>query len=346
MRRSGRRRALHRAEGCRRVPERRTAQALRSDLEARGRQPDAVRDVEYGVGRSRLRAANSAFRASGTTVVDPGFLAVYEEGRDQKNAEDEDEGRKLPAMTDRRSGAAARRRRRPAFHRAAAALFRSLAGQDARGIRHRPAVDLREHHPGAAQSRIRDRSTAAASSRPTSAARSPSSCRAISPNTSTTTSPRSSRTSSTRSAAARRTGCRCCEKFWKPFKAQVDDKNETVDRSEASGARELGTRSEKRQAGAGAPRPLWTVRADRHEGRRGQAEVREPCVPARACTRFRCPRRSSSSSCRATLGKADDGEDITVGVGRFGPFVKHGKIMPRCSPRTIRTRSSCRARSS
>jgi DNA topoisomerase-1 len=31
------------------------------------------------------------------------------------------------------------------------------------------------------------------------------------------------------------------EKFWKPFKATVDDKNETVDRSEATGARELGT---------------------------------------------------------------------------------------------------------
>src|SRR5690606_22016953 len=34
-----------------------------------------------------------AFRATGTTVVDPGFLAVYEEGRDEKKAEDEDEGR-------------------------------------------------------------------------------------------------------------------------------------------------------------------------------------------------------------------------------------------------------------
>jgi DNA topoisomerase-1 len=38
------------------------------------------------------------FRASGTTVVFPGFLAVYEEGKDSKAAEDEDEGRKLPAM--------------------------------------------------------------------------------------------------------------------------------------------------------------------------------------------------------------------------------------------------------
>ena len=39
-----------------------------------------------------------AFRASGTTIVDPGFLAVYEEGKDAKSAEDDDEGRKLPPM--------------------------------------------------------------------------------------------------------------------------------------------------------------------------------------------------------------------------------------------------------
>lgn len=46
-----------------------------------------------------LAAGNQhAFRASGTTVIDPGFLAVYEEGKDTKSSEDEDEGRKLPAM--------------------------------------------------------------------------------------------------------------------------------------------------------------------------------------------------------------------------------------------------------
>ncbi|MEB2034373.1 DNA topoisomerase I [Xanthomonas campestris pv. campestris] len=38
------------------------------------------------------------FRASGTTVVVAGFLAVYEEGKDTKSSEDEDEGRKLPLM--------------------------------------------------------------------------------------------------------------------------------------------------------------------------------------------------------------------------------------------------------
>ncbi|MFL6592241.1 MAG: type I DNA topoisomerase, partial [Luteimonas sp.] len=39
-----------------------------------------------------------SFRASGTTIVDPGFLAVYEEGKDTRGKDDEDEGRKLPAM--------------------------------------------------------------------------------------------------------------------------------------------------------------------------------------------------------------------------------------------------------
>jgi DNA topoisomerase-1 len=39
------------------------------------------------------------------------------------------------------------------------------------------------------------------------------------------------------------------------------------------------------------------------------------------------------------LGKAEDGEDITVGVGRFGPFVKHGStyasLQPTDDPYTI-----------
>ncbi|MGH8073846.1 MAG: DNA topoisomerase, partial [Lysobacter sp.] len=39
-----------------------------------------------------------SFRVSGTTVVYPGFLAVYEEGKDAKAADADDEGRKLPAM--------------------------------------------------------------------------------------------------------------------------------------------------------------------------------------------------------------------------------------------------------
>ena len=44
-------------------------------------------------------AANS-FRVTGTTVIEPGFMAVYEEGRDQKSDEDEDEGRRLPVLKE------------------------------------------------------------------------------------------------------------------------------------------------------------------------------------------------------------------------------------------------------
>jgi DNA topoisomerase-1 len=39
-----------------------------------------------------------SFRVSGTTVVEPGFLTVYEEGKDQRTEEDEEEGRRLPLM--------------------------------------------------------------------------------------------------------------------------------------------------------------------------------------------------------------------------------------------------------
>jgi len=39
-----------------------------------------------------------SFRATGTTVITPGFLAVYEEGKDTKAIDDDDQGRKLPAL--------------------------------------------------------------------------------------------------------------------------------------------------------------------------------------------------------------------------------------------------------
>jgi DNA topoisomerase I len=207
-------------------------------------------------------ARSTASAPAGTTVVDPGFLAVYEEGKDRRPADDDDEGRKLPAMK--------RRRRcrwthphRPALHRAAAALLRSLAGQDAGGIRHRPALDLRQHHPDPAVPRVRG-------------ARQP-------PLPPERRRPRGGqvphrplhplrRLRLHRQARGRaRRGQRgeedwvpLMERFWKPFKALVDDKSQSVDRSEATGARVLGIRPGERQAGQRAAGPLRAVRADRH----------------------------------------------------------------------------------
>ena len=93
--------------------------------------------------------------ASGTVITFRGFLAAYEEGRDERQAarrKDEAAGGAPPAP--------ARRGHRPA-HRAhrgersrdlpAAALHRGHPGQGDGGARHRPALDLRlddRHHPG------------------------------------------------------------------------------------------------------------------------------------------------------------------------------------------------------
>ena len=82
-------------------------------------------------------AGPRVLRATGQVVLFPGFLALYEEGRDEKARR---RGRRaLPAL--REGDAPPRRRsRRPAFHPAAAALFGSEPGQAARGARHRPAL--------------------------------------------------------------------------------------------------------------------------------------------------------------------------------------------------------------
>src|SRR3546814_20344465 len=62
---------------------------------ASGMDPSTLKamSVDFAAG------SEHSFRARGTTVVDPGFLAVYEEGKDSKGKDDDDEGRKLPAMT-------------------------------------------------------------------------------------------------------------------------------------------------------------------------------------------------------------------------------------------------------
>ena len=90
------------------------------------------------------------FRATGQVVRFPGFLALYQEGRDDE--EDEESGR-LPAMRAGREARQGAHRRDPALHRAAAALHRGDAGQAHGGARHRPPLDLRLDHRRAASDR-------------------------------------------------------------------------------------------------------------------------------------------------------------------------------------------------
>ncbi len=76
---------------------------------------------------------------------------------------------RAPADAGRRTGQAHHAAGRTAFHRAATALLRSLAGQGAGRARHRPAIHLRVHHLHAARPRVRDHRRAAFQPPPTSA---------------------------------------------------------------------------------------------------------------------------------------------------------------------------------
>ncbi|MEO5561243.1 MAG: DNA topoisomerase I [Dokdonella sp.] len=280
---------------------------------------------------------NSAFRASGTTVVDPGFLAVYEEGRDQKAAEDEDEGRKLPAMkvgeaVPLREIAADQHFTEPPPRFSEASLVKAL---EEYGIgrpstyasiiqvllnREYVILDARRFKPtdvGRAVAKFLAGHFAQYVDYDFTA-----------------------KLEDELDAVSRgeEDWIPLLEKFWKPFKAQVDDKNETVDRSEASGARELGLdpkTGKPVQVRLGRYGPFAQIGTKDDEDKPKFASLRtgqsmHTITLPEALELFKLPRN---------LGAGEDGEDITVGVGRFGPFVKHGtnyaSLKPEDDPYTI-----------
>jgi topoisomerase IA-like protein len=112
------------------------------------------------------------------------------------------------------------------------------------------------------------------------------------------------------------------ERFWKPFKAMVVDKSESVDRSEATGARELGVdpKSGKpvsvRLGRYGPYAQIGTADDDEKPtfaSLRGGQSMHTISLEE-ALKLFGLPRK---------LGF--DGEhEVSVGVGRFGPFAKRG----------------------
>jgi DNA topoisomerase-1 len=284
-----------------------------------------------------LPAAKNAFRASGTTVVEPGFLAVYEEGRDQKNAEDEDEGRKLPAMkvgeaVPLRDIVADQHFTEPPPRFSEASLVKAL---EEYGIgrpstyasiiqvllnREYVILDARRFKPtdvGRAVAKFLAGHFAKYVDYDFTA-----------------------KLEDELDAVSRgeEDWIPLLEKFWKPFKAQVDDKNETVDRSEATGARELGVdpKSGKPvQVRLGRYGPFAQIGTKDDEDKPKFASLRtgqsmHTITLPEALELFKLPRN---------LGKGEDGEDITVGVGRLGPFVKHGptyaSLKPEDDPYTI-----------
>ncbi|HEY7872725.1 MAG TPA: DNA topoisomerase I [Rudaea sp.] len=273
---------------------------------------------------------NSAFRASGTTVVDPGFLAVYEEGRDQKNAEDEDEARKLPAMKIGEAVPLAdiladQHFTEPPPRYSEASLVKTL---EEYGIG-RPSTyaSIIQTLLGREYVTLDSRRF-----RPTDVGRAVA--KFLSGHfTQYVDYDFTAKLEDELDAVSRgeEEWVPLLKKFWTPFKTLVAEKTESVDRAEASGSRELGL-----DPASGKP---ITVRLGRY-GPMAQIGTKDDADKPRfaslrpgqsihtisledALQLFKLPR---------DLGKAEDGETISVGVGRFGPFVKHGSVYASLKP--------------
>ena len=266
-----------------------------------------------------------SFRASGTTVIDPGFLAVYEEGKDTRGKEDEDEGRKLPPMKtgdrvplDRIHADQHFTQPPPRFTEAALVkaleeygigrpstyasiiqtlLFRKYVEMESRSFRPTDVGRAVSNFLSGHFTRYVDYDFTAKLEDELDAV-----------------------------SRGEEEWVPLMERFWGPFKQLVDEKTESVDRSEASGARELGTDPK-----TGKP---VSVRLGRYGpyvaiGSTAEDEAEKPTFAslrpgqsmhtislADALELFKLPRK---------LGQSN-GEEVSVGIGRFGAFAKRGSV--------------------
>ena len=262
-----------------------------------------------------------SFRASGTTIIAPGFLAVYEEGKDTKTADDEDEGRKLPLMKpgervplDRIHADQHFTQPPPRFTEAALVkaleeygigrpstyasiiqtlLFRKYVEMEGRSFRPSDVGRAVSKFLTGHFTRYVDYDFTAKLEDDLDAV-----------------------------SRGEEDWVPLMEKFWGPFKELVDEKTESVDRSEATGARELGTdpKSGKpvsvRLGRYGPYAQIGTAEdedkptfASLHPGQSMHTISLEDALGL-----FRLPRKLGESG----------GEEVSVGIGRFGPFAKRG----------------------
>ncbi len=262
-----------------------------------------------------------AFRASGTTVVDPGFLAVYEEGRDTRAAEDDDEGRKLPALRrDEQVPLSAiladQHFTEPPPRYSEASLVKAL---EEYGIG-RPST-----YASIIQTLLNREYVYLDSRRfrPTDVGRAVA--KFLSGHfTRYVDYDFTAKLEDELDAVSRgeEDWLPLMARFWKPFKALVEEKSESVDRSEATGARVLGddpASGKPVSVRLGRFGPMAQIGTKDDEDKPRFASLRpgqsiHTITLEQALDLFKLPR---------TLGK-DGEEDVTVAIGRFGPFAKRG----------------------
>ncbi len=115
------------------------------------------------------------------------------------------------------------------------------------------------------------------------------------------------------------------KEFWEPFIARVNEKQETVSRAEARQTRQLGTdpaSGKPVSAKLGRYGPFVQLGGgDGDEEKPRFASLRsgqsiETITLDEALELFKLPRR---------LGVHPDGEEVVASIGRFGPYLRHGK---------------------
>ncbi|WP_133000307.1 DNA topoisomerase I [Luteimonas arsenica] len=267
--------------------------------------------------------SDHSFRASGTTVIDPGFLAVYEEGKDSKGKDDDDEGRKLPPMKpgdrvplDRIHADQHFTQPPPRYTEASLVktleeygigrpstyasiiqtlLFRKYVEMEGRAFRPSDVGRAVSNFLSGHFTRYVDYDFTAKLEDELDAV-----------------------------SRGEEDWVPLMEKFWGPFKELVDEKTESVDRSQATGARELGTDPKSGKPvsvrlGRYGPYAAIGSTAEDSEEKPRFASLRpgqsmHTITLEEAIDLFRLPRK---------LGE-DKGEEVSVGIGRFGPFAKRG----------------------
>ncbi|MFA4577562.1 DNA topoisomerase I [Xanthomonas perforans] len=261
------------------------------------------------------------FRASGTTVVVPGFLAVYEEGKDTKSSEDEDEGRKLPLMkagdnvpldrivTDQHFT-------QPPPRFTEAALVKALEeygiGRPSTYASIIQTLQFRKYVEMEGRS-----------FRPTDVGRAVS--KFLSGHfTRYVDYDFAANLEDDLDAVSRGEAewIPLMEKFWGPFKELVEDKKDSLDKTDAGSVRVLGTdpKSGKEvSARIGRFGPMVQIGTVEDEDKPTFASLRPgqsiySISLEDALELFKMPR---------LLGQDQD-QDVSVGIGRFGPFARRG----------------------
>ncbi|HEX7340719.1 MAG TPA: DNA topoisomerase I [Rhodanobacteraceae bacterium] len=266
---------------------------------------------------------DAAFRATGTTVVDPGFLAVYEEGQDARNKDDdEDANRRLPALAQGdvvplTDILADQHFTEPPPRYSEASLVKALEEYGiGRPSTYASIIQVLQNREYVYLDNRRFK--------PSDVGRAVSKFLAQH-FTQYVDYDFTAHLEDDLDAVSRgeRKWVPLLEEFWKPFKAQVDDKLETVERSEATGARVLGD-----DPATGKPVSVrlgrfgpYVALGDKDSDEKLTFASLRPGQSMHTVTLeealelFKLPR---------VLGTCDDGEELTVGIGRFGPFIKKG----------------------